>query len=106
MFPKKSIIFLSLISFFLLFYSGSTKNEKNSNQGFISSYDNSKTLDINQINFPMNNTGNINSSSEFPELVTWNQFEGYNSLVYDQGLWVLGVVSIHPVRSSMVKPQC
>jgi len=86
------LLAISLI--FILFFAGTNRNEKNKDT-IINSYYNSKTLDNNQINFPLDNTGNIGWTPADIK-VTWNNIEGYNMIVYDQGLWMVGKIDDVP----------
>jgi len=86
-----TLLFFGLV--FLLFFAGTNSKEKNSDLALINSYHDSKILDVNQILFPLTNTGNINWRSDDFQIVTWEQIDGYNDIVFDQGLWVLGKIN-------------
>jgi len=88
------LILIGLIC--LLFFAGTNLKQKNSVHTLINSYHDSKALDISQIFFPLTNTGNINWRSDDYQSVTWEQIADYNTIVFDQGLWVLGKIDDVP----------
>jgi len=91
---SKQILVLVLCLIFVFIFIGANLNKEKSS--LASSYHNSKTLDINQIHFPLTNTGNINWRFDNYQLVTWEQIEEYNFIVFDQGLWVVGKINDIP----------
>jgi hypothetical protein len=86
-----------LCSIFILFFAGTNPKEKYINQSLINTYYDYDSLDVNQILFPLNNRGSIDESRNsgnligFP-LVSWDQLGEEQSIVYDQGLWVIGKI--------------
>jgi len=95
----KNYIFILLIGLvFFIFFAGIIPKEKNLDNTLTNTYYDYKTVDINQISFPLSNTGNIDWTGTY-QMVTWDQIyqiNDYNTIVYDQGLWVLGKINDIP----------
>jgi hypothetical protein len=95
---KKYLILLFSGLLFLIFYAGTNPKGNNILQALTNNYYNFKTLDINQIYFPLSNTGKIDWTVNY-QRVTWAPLEEYNTIVYNQGLWVLGKINDIPYWS-------
>lgn len=92
--PKKYLILLFSGLLFLIVYAGTNPKGNNILQTLTNNYYNFKTLDINQIYFPLSNKGNIDGTENW-QMVTWDQLGEDETIVYDQGLWVIGKIDDH-----------